>query len=77
MTFKDSDAPVPYDPVENARNKWHVFRGQRFFGRWRHEDGKKIFVRGPLPPHSTDSIQRIDTMIFAQTKVFDVSGAKK
>ena len=44
MISKYFDAPLPYDPVPNARNKFQVVRGERVFGRWRHEDGKKVFV---------------------------------
>jgi hypothetical protein len=75
MISKDSDAPLPYDPVANARNKFQVVRGKRVFGRWRHQDGKKEFVCGPLPAHSTDSVQQTDTMIFARTKVFVAAAA--
>jgi hypothetical protein len=75
MNFKDSDAPLPYDPVPNARNTFLVVRGKRVFGRWRHEDGKKIFVCGPLPPHSTDSDQKMDASMFEPIKVFVAAAA--
>ena len=78
MNSKDSDAPLPYDPVPNARNKFQVVRGERIFGRWRHEDGKKVFVCGPLappPPHSTDSLQKVDATTFAPIKVFVAAAA--
>jgi hypothetical protein len=49
MKVNESDAPLPFDSVPNARNKWQFVRGNRVFGRWRHEDGKKVFVCGPPP----------------------------
>jgi hypothetical protein len=63
MNVKESDAPPPFDSVPNARNKWQFFRGNRVFGRWRHEDGKKGFVCGP------------PTVVF--TKVFVAAASKK
>ncbi len=78
MNFKDSDAPLPYDPVPNARNKFLVVHGKRVFGRWRHnEDGKKVFVCGPLPSHSTDSVQKVDASTFAPVAAAAANVTKK
>ncbi len=38
----------PFDPVPNARNRWHTVRGTRVFGRWRHDEGKKVLCL-PFP----------------------------
>jgi hypothetical protein len=73
MSNKESDAPLPFDSVPNARNKWQVFRGNRVFGRWRHEDGKKVFVCGPIPTHGTHQLQQMDTASFAATKSSNVA----
>ncbi len=40
--------PFNFDPVPHARNKWQTVRNVRVCGRWRHEDGKLVFVEGPL-----------------------------
>jgi hypothetical protein len=48
VTVSTMPLPFNFDPVPHARNKWQTVRNVRVCGRWRHEDGKLVFVEGPL-----------------------------